>query len=147
METTKRDGPLWDEIEGRIPPPPIARLLARTIVHVDPERGTAEIAFDAQEGFVNSTGTIQGGMLAAMLDSTMGPALRARVAGDHVTPTLEMKINFLRPARPGRLLGRGRVVHQTGSVAFLTGELCNEAGEVIATATATARIQRKRTGE
>jgi len=57
-------------------------------------------------------------------------------------PTLELKVNFLRPASPGRITGTGRVVHRGGSIAFLAGELRDEEGEVLATATATARIIR-----
>jgi acyl-coenzyme A thioesterase PaaI-like protein len=49
---------------------------------------------------------------------------------------------FLRPAAPGRITGTGRVVHRGGSIAFLAGELRNEAAELLATATATARIIR-----
>jgi acyl-coenzyme A thioesterase PaaI-like protein len=48
----------------------------------------------------------------------------------------------LRPAVPGRITGTGRVVHRGGSIAFLAGELRDDEGEVLATATATARIIR-----
>ncbi len=57
-------------------------------------------------------------------------------------PTLELKVSFLRPAAPGRLVCTGRVVHRGGSIAFLAGELRNESGDLLATATATARIIR-----
>jgi acyl-coenzyme A thioesterase PaaI-like protein len=38
------------------------------------------------------------------------------------------------------LFGTGRVVHRGGAVAFLEGELRNATNELIATATATARL-------
>ncbi len=57
-------------------------------------------------------------------------------------PTLELKVSFLLPAAPGRIVGAGRVVHRGGSIAFLAGELRDGAGELLATATATARIIR-----
>jgi acyl-coenzyme A thioesterase PaaI-like protein len=50
-------------------------------------------------------------------------------------------VQFLRPARPGRLVGRGRVVKRGRQVCFLAGELANADGDVVATATATAQIQ------
>ena len=89
-----------------------------------------------------TTGVVQGGFLAAMLDDTMGPALVATLEPDQFAPTLELKVNFLRPARPGRLVGIGRVVHRGGTIAFLAGELQDSDGRVLATATATARIVR-----
>ncbi|HEX9624184.1 MAG TPA: PaaI family thioesterase, partial [Streptosporangiaceae bacterium] len=109
---------------------------------VSPERGEIEVTFDAHAGFTNPMGNVQGGFLAAMLDDTLGPALVATLEDGQFAPTLELKVNFLRPAVPGRLTGTGRVVHRGGSIAFLAGELTDQAGNLLATATATARIIR-----
>lgn len=57
-------------------------------------------------------------------------------------PTLELKVSFLRAARPGRIVGEARVVHRTRSIAFLEGRLFDAAGEPVAAATSTVRIQR-----
>lgn len=123
-----------------LPESPVARLLGRTIRAVGPEAGTIEAEFHPREEFRNTTGTIQGGILAAMLDSTMGPALRLTLAPGEVAPTLELKVSFLRPAPVEPLIARGRVVHKARSIAFLEGDLRTAAGEVVATATATAWI-------
>jgi uncharacterized protein (TIGR00369 family) len=104
--------------------------------------GEIEVCFDARDGFTNPMGNVQGGFLAAMLDDTMGPALVATLGDGEFAPTLELKVSFLRPAAPGRITGTGRVVHRGGSIAFLAGELRNEASEVLPTATATARVIR-----
>jgi uncharacterized protein (TIGR00369 family) len=137
----RRQGPFWDVLEGRIAPPPAALLLGWELVDVDPERGTIEVAFAADERFVNPVGVIQGGFLAAMLDDTLGPALVATLPADRFAPTLDLHVQFLRPARPGRLLGRGRVVQRGREVCFLAGELVRPDGTLVAVATATARIQ------
>ena len=133
-------GPFWDEMEGRAPMPPAARLLGRRVIDVDADGGTITVEFTARAELCNSAGTVQGGFLAAMLDSTMGPALRATLAAGQRAPTLELKVSFIRPAHVGKLLAHGRVVHRGGSIAFLEGELRNPDGELVATATATARI-------
>jgi uncharacterized protein (TIGR00369 family) len=137
-----RSGPFWEFLEGRRPAPPAAATLGWTLSWVAPERGEIELCFDAREGFTNPMGNVQGGFLAAMLDDTMGPALVATLADGEFAPTLELKVSFLRPAAPGRIIGTGRVVHRGGSIAFLAGELRNEAGEILATATATAKVIR-----
>jgi acyl-coenzyme A thioesterase PaaI-like protein len=49
-------------------------------------------------------------------------------------------VSFLRPVRPGRLVGKGRVVHRDGDLAFLEASLLDAQGAVVATATATARV-------
>jgi uncharacterized protein (TIGR00369 family) len=56
-------------------------------------------------------------------------------------PTLDLHVQFLRPARPGRLVGRGRVVRRARDIGFLAGELLDEQGAVVAVATATVQIR------
>jgi acyl-coenzyme A thioesterase PaaI-like protein len=51
-------------------------------------------------------------------------------------------VQFLRPARPGRLTGHGRITRRGRDIGFMTGELRDASGEVIATASATAQIRR-----
>ena len=141
---TDRRGPFWDMLAGRRPLPPAAELLGWELVDIDPERGTIEMAFEAGERFLNPIGVVQGGFLAAMLDDTLGPALVATLPEGRFAPTLDLHVQFLRPARPGRLVGRGRVVKRGADIAFLAGELVGPDGKEVATATATARIQRMR---
>lgn len=136
-----RRGAFWDMLAGRVPPPPAAALLGWELVEVDPEAGTIEVAFLAGERFVNPVGVVQGGFLAAMLDDTLGPALVATLPEDQFAPTLDLHVQFLRPARPGRLVGRGRVVKRGREVCFLAGELAGPDGKVVAAATATAVVQ------
>ena len=90
---------------------------------MDPEAETIEVAFTATERFLNPAGDVQGGFLAAMLDDTLGPALVATLGPGQFAPTTDLHVQFLRPARPGRLTGRGRVVHRGKDIAFLAGEL------------------------
>jgi uncharacterized protein (TIGR00369 family) len=135
-----RRGPFWDAIEGRRPPPPAATLLGFELVAIDPEQGTIRVKFAGKPEFVNPTGVIQGGFLAAMLDDTLGPALVATLEPNQFAPTIELKVNFVQAAQPGVLFGTGRVVARRRSIAFLSGELHDEQDNLLATATATARI-------
>ena len=135
-----RSGPFWDALAGRAPMPPAAATLGWELVAADPDAGTIEVAFTAGPEMANPMGNVQGGFLAAMLDDTLGPALVATLDAGQFAVTLELKVNYLRPATAGRLVGRGRVVHRGGSVAFLEGSLSDAAGATLATATATARI-------
>jgi uncharacterized domain 1 len=136
-----REGPFWDVMEGRAAPPPAAVLLGWELIAVDPEAGTIEVAFNASEQFLNPAGVIQGGFLAAMLDDTLGPALVATLGPGLFAPTTDLHVQFLRPARPGRLTGRGRIVRRGREVAFLAGELLDDSGQVVATAVATAQVR------
>lgn len=141
-----RSGPFWEFLAGRLPAPPAAATLGWQLSWVAPERGEIEVVFDARDCFTNPMGNVQGGFLAAMLDDTLGPALAATLNEGEFAPTLELKVSYLRPAVPGPIIGTGRVVHRGGTIAFLAGELKDQAGDLLATATATVRIIRPQRG-
>jgi len=136
----RRSGPFWDGIEGRAPIPPAAATLGFEFVDADVHAGTIEVAFAASEGFTNPAGNLLGAFQAAMPYDTVGPALLATLEPDQFQSTLQVNVNFLRPVRPGRLVGKGRVVHRDGDLVFLEASLFATGGAVIATATATARV-------
>ena len=98
MSEATRSGPFWDMIEGRAPMPPVARLLGWTLLSIDPERGEIRVRFEAKADFLNPAGTLQGGILSAMLDDTMGPAAVALLGGNRLQTN----------ARPASIGRRGR---------------------------------------
>ena len=138
-----RQGPFWDVMEGRAEPPPAAVLLGWKLFDVDPDAGTIEVSFTASEQFLNPAGTVQGGLLAAMLDDTLGPALVATLGVGEWAPTTDLHVQFHAPARPGELHGRGRVVRRGKDIAFLAGELLDGEANLVASAIATANIRRR----
>lgn len=135
-----REGPFWDVLAGRVAPPAAATTLGWDLIALDPDEGTIEVGFTATDQFLNPVGVVQGGFLAAMLDDTMGPALVATLGPGEFAPTLDLRVQYLRPAKAGRLVGRGRVVHRGGGVGFLGGELIGADGSIVAVGSATARI-------
>jgi uncharacterized protein (TIGR00369 family) len=139
-EVPKRSGPFWDGIEGRTPLPRAAATLGFEFIGADVERGTIEVAFQATDAFTNPMGNVLGAFLAAMLYDTVGPALLATLGPEEFQSTLELNVKFLRPVRPSRIVGRGRVVQRDADLAQLEASLIDTSDVVIATATATARV-------
>jgi uncharacterized protein (TIGR00369 family) len=137
---TKRSGPFWDAAQGRAPLPRAAATLGLEFVDADVDAGLIELAFVATEAFTNPTGNVLGAFQAAMLYDTVGPALLATLEPDQFQSTLQLGVSFLRPVRPGRLTGKGRIVHRDGDLVFLEASLHDADGTLIATATATARV-------
>ena len=130
----------WKIMAGELPAPKAAETLGIRFTKIDAEAGAIEVELQAKPEFTNPAGNIQGGFLAAMLDDTMGPALAATLTKDEFAPTLNLNVSFLRPATVGVIQGKGRVVRRGKDVCHLAGELY-QAGELIATATATALIR------
>lgn len=123
----------------RFPIPPASKLLGWTLRKVDPAAGTIEIGFTADERFTNPGGTVQGGFLAAMLDDTQGPALFAMTDGEVYAPTIDFNIAFIKAARPGEFVGKGRVINRGKTIVFTEAELFDETGDLVARATFTSR--------
>ena len=123
----------------RFPIPPASALLGWTLRAVDPAVGTIEIGFTADERFTNPGGTVQGGFLAAMLDDTQGPALFAMTNGAIYAPTIDFSISFIKAARPGTFVGKGRVINRGKTIVFTEAELFDDSGDLVARATFTSR--------
>jgi len=123
-----------------IPPPPCAQLLGWRILDAKPDQGWIRVGFEGKPEFRNPAGFIQGGMLAAMLDDTMGPAAFIMGKGEVFTPTIDMHVSFLVPAKVGTIIGEASVVQMGKTIAFLEGKLMDEAGTVLAKATASVRV-------
>ncbi|QHO74519.1 phenylacetic acid degradation protein [Bradyrhizobium sp. CCBAU 051011] len=121
-------------------PPPSSRLLGWHLLDARPKDGWIRIGFDGKRDFCNPAGFVQGGILSAMLDDTMGPAVFVMTEGKLYTATITMTVNFLSPARPGPITGEANVTQLGKTVAFVEGRLMAEDGTVLATATTSARL-------
>jgi len=123
-----------------IPTPPSSRLLGWHVLDARPKDGWIRIGFDGKRDFCNPAGFVQGGILSAMLDDTMGPAVFTMTDGKLYTATITMTVNFLSPAKPGPITGEAKVTQLGETVAFVEGRLMAEDGTVLATATTSARL-------
>ena len=109
----------------------LARLLGLDITY--PE-GTCVITFEPADFLFNPQGTLHGGVIATVMDISMGHLL-ARETGAGIT--LEMKTQFLKAARAGRLVCTGRFLRRGKGISFLASELVDDQGDLVAYATAT----------
>jgi uncharacterized protein (TIGR00369 family) len=124
----------------RLTAPPSSKLLGWHLLDARPAEGWVRIGFDGKAEFRNPAGFIQGGILSAMLDDTMGPAVFVMTDGKLYTATITMTVNFLAPAKPGPIVGEANVIQLGKSIAFVEGRLMAEDGSVLATATTSARL-------
>lgn len=130
-------GGSWSEQRGRdaLADIPFLRHLGAELVHFEP--GLAEIALDQKPEHGNSLAMAHGGVVMTLLDVAM--ARSARTSAESGAITIEMKTNFLRPAR-GRLLARGRQLFRSHTLAYCEAELLDGDGTLVARATGTFKI-------
>jgi uncharacterized protein (TIGR00369 family) len=95
------------------------------------------------ERFLNPAGVVQGGFLAAMLDSAMGASAVSLTGERRVNvANTEMKVSFLRSARVGDVLTCTAIVIKPGRViSFLEATIENAEGDLVATASSTYLIR------
>ena len=125
---------------GKLPPPPILKLLGFELESVD--AGHAVFAMEAAEYHYNPIGSVHGGVISTLLDSAMGCAVHSTLAAGYAYTTLELKVNFVRAVttRSGRLRCEGTVIHAGGRVATAGGRLVGGDGMLYAHATTTCMI-------
>jgi uncharacterized protein (TIGR00369 family) len=95
-------------LRGEAPPPPVARLVGFTLKQIEP--GHAVFELQADERHHNPMGTVHGGVYCDVADAAMGMAYAATLAEGETFTTVELKVNFLRAVRKGRLTAEARVV-------------------------------------
>ncbi|MGY3533468.1 MULTISPECIES: PaaI family thioesterase [Bradyrhizobium] len=122
--------------------PPGAQLLGREWLGFDGE--TTSIRFEAKPLFTNRHGTIQGGFLAAMLDSATGLGALAALPATQTVVTKALATRFLKPARVGPITAKAKVISQTGRDMIVEADLTDAENITVATATAELRILDKR---
>jgi acyl-CoA thioesterase len=102
---------------------------------------SGEVIYKAKitENFLATTKAAHGGFIAAFMDAVVGVAALSKVINDgKVVSTVEMKINFLKPANLGdELTGNGKVLKAGKSLIITEGKIYNQNNELIAICLAT----------
>ena len=70
--------------------------------------GSARLEVEVDDRHLNPAGAVHGGMLATLVDTTMGAAVRSAVA-EEVPATSQLTVTYLRPGKPGQLLVTAKV--------------------------------------
>ena len=96
--------------------------------------GACKVSFDIKDFMLNPQGGLHGGVIAFVLDVSMGHLLW-HTSGPGTT--LEMKVQYASAARPGRAIATARFIRHGRSISYLRAELTGQDGELIAFATST----------
>jgi len=79
---------------------------------------------------------IHGGAIATLADEALASAAYTLAEEDETTTTADLKVDYFRPAKPGRLIAFASVRHRTRRLAFCEARVEQEEGDVVAEARA-----------
>lgn len=130
--------------DASTPPSTATDDLSRTLglvrrIEMDP-KGRAVLEYEGGLHMCHSGGVVQGGFITGWLDAAMAHALIARSGHDIVPMSLELKVSFFAPTRPGRVIAEAWIEGGGKSTCFMEARLTDPAGVILAKASSTLRV-------
>ena len=98
---------------------------------------TPEFCFHGPSGPI-----VHGGMVTTLLDTAMGGACWSVLEDDESFLTADLRVEFMRSARPGTLRADGQVVQRNRRVAFCSADLYDAESTLLASARCTQIVRR-----
>ena len=114
---------------------PIGRLLGLVLKAIEPGRAIFEM--EADQRHHNPMGTLHGGIYRDLADAAMGYAYAATLGEGESFTTVELKINFLRAVRQGKLTAEAQVVKAGSALGYVECDVTDHAGKLVARASST----------
>lgn len=128
MVRSMKNNPYWEHIG---------------IKEVTLENGTSLLELPVKREITQSWGNVHGGVVASLIDAAVGAALRSTLEEHEGGVTVEMKLNYLRPANGDILYAKGKIVQKGKSIVIGQATIENDAGEEVAIGIATYMMRQR----
>ena len=139
IQTADPHGTFSRMLRGEVPRTPVLSLLGGEVESVDAEAGTLRARYVGRDEFRNPAGSVQGGMLSAMLDDVTASLVDATLSAGQGVATLSLNVSFLRPAQVGLIEAEATMMRRGKDICHVMGRLHQE-GKDVATAIAVCKV-------
>jgi len=114
---------------------PYLKLLGIELVEITDEK--AVMSLEMQEKLRQPYGLLHGGATASLIDTAMAFAVIAAIGTEEKATTVDLTVQYLRPHTEGKIVCTAKVARAGKRLLFLSAEVVNEQGKMIATALST----------
>ncbi|MDF0600351.1 PaaI family thioesterase [Psychromarinibacter sp. C21-152] len=123
---------------------PHSRALGMRLVSIGDGEAVIEMPYADHLVGDPATGVIHGGAVSALMDTCGGASVMCHPETGEMTATLDLRIDYMRPAVPGRTItARATCYHVTRSVAFVRASASDgDADDPVAAATGAFTVER-----
>jgi uncharacterized protein (TIGR00369 family) len=119
--------------------PPTGVVLGMEILEIDMEAGRVMVKYQPGPQFTNPMGSVQGGIVVAMLDDAAAFAAIAKSGKRISVPSVELKTSFFAPVKAGvPVFAEGRCIKLGKRIAFMEADLTDGDGKLLARLTTSA---------
>lgn len=127
-KSLKQNSPFWDYIN---------------MEEVVSKNGYGEVEINIFPQLLQRRGHVHGGVIATLIDASIGCAIRSLLKDEEISATIELKTNYIRPAITGKLIGKAEIVQRGKTIAVGESKVFNDEGKLIAMGVATFMIKEK----
>lgn len=121
--------------------PPTSRWMDMKLIEHRAEDRFSKVTFETNDHMINFGGTIQGGILTAMMDDAAGFNLFVSMGMKYAMASIDLNTQFYKSVSPGKLTVESRIVRAGKTIAFLEAKLYSADGELSAAMTSSVKLR------
>ena len=128
----------WTALMALINDSPFYRYMQMKVVEAGD--GRSRLTMETKGEMQNLYGSLHGGAVATILDSSCGIAIGTLLKAGEIVVTVDMRINFVSNLKSGLLIGEGKVLHRGNRTGVAEAEVRDGEGNLVAVGMSTHLI-------
>jgi len=130
----------FNQMRQRYQASPLHGLFGLELIEI--ALGSVTVVLKSSPGIQNSMGGVHGGVLSSVIDSALLQSVRSETGPDDQLTTVELKVNFLRPAQGFTFECHGEALRVGRTLGVSSARLVDEQGRIVAAGLGTISIKR-----